>query len=166
MADYVVDTNVWAMVDKPIGEVSLTEVYCIACCKKWLMNFNSQSDDRLILDIGQEILKEYRRNAKEGGIARQLLNVLQAQPRNRLVELEIEFDDDGFAIVPAEISEFDRSDRKFVAVALAHNPHPPIVNATDTDWTKARDQIEAVGISVSECCADYVAERLKGKKQE
>lgn len=133
MGDFVIDTNVWVMADKPISEATLTELDCIACCKAWLSNFRNDRRSRLVLDHCYTILREYRRNMTEGGFARQILNELETQPRDRLIELEIELDDDGFALLPLELDGFDKDDRKFVAVAIAHNPLPPIVNASDTD---------------------------------
>lgn len=166
MADFVVDTNVWVMVDKPIGEISLKEVECMAACKKWLTDFANRHEDRLVLDNCYKILRKYRNNIREDGLARRLLNKLEEQPRDRLIELDIVFNDEGLAVVPSTLEDFDKDDRKFVAVALAHNPHPPIINATDTDWTKAQEQIKALGITVCECCPDYIAEKLKGKRKE
>lgn len=40
----------------------------------------------------------------------------------------LEFPDD------PELEMFDRSDRKFVAVAVASNSNPAIINASDSDW--------------------------------
>jgi hypothetical protein len=54
----------------------------------------------------------------------------------------------------------DRDDRKLVAVALAHNPTPPIVDATDSDWEKIRQLLLDVGLMVHELCPDYIAQKL------
>jgi hypothetical protein len=60
--------------------------------------------------------------------------------RCRLHDIEYEPAHDRAAIVPAAFAELDRSDRKFLAVALADiaaGHQNVIVNATDTqDWRK------------------------------
>ncbi|RMF80111.1 MAG: hypothetical protein D6737_09145 [Chloroflexi bacterium] len=52
-------------------------------------------------------------------------------------------------------------DRKFVAVALAHDSRPTLVNATDTDWHAVHEQLQQLKIAIIELCPDYLAERLK-----
>ncbi|MBN2209647.1 MAG: hypothetical protein JW759_10185 [Candidatus Coatesbacteria bacterium] len=50
--------------------------------------------------------------------------------------------------------KFDRSDRKFVAVARAHPERPPILNATDTDWCIFREALAACDIQVVFICPE------------
>jgi len=52
------------------------------------------------------------------------------------------------------LQNFDRSDRKFVAVALAHPETPPILNATDSDWWHYRIALEMHGIKLHFLCPD------------
>jgi hypothetical protein len=159
-SDFVVSANVWIEVDKPIASItSVTEIDCIQLCREWLRSF-IQSSDRLVVDITYKIILEYRNNISQQGSARQWLNQLETQPRNRLVELEIEWDNDQYAVVPESCAGVDASDRKFVAVALAHQPTPPIINAVDTDWDKSKAQLDTVGIIVREICSAYIQERL------
>ncbi len=160
--DFVIDTNVWVMVDKikDVGKLSLTEIDCIDACQKWLRHF-STSHARLVVDgyLTRKILTEYRRNIK-GRQAQDLLNQLERLPRERLVEIDIAFDADGFAILPFHTA--DPKDRKFIAVALAHAPMPPIVDATDTDWTKEKINLNAYGITIIELCPEYISAKLAG----
>lgn len=161
MTDIVVDTNVWAMVDKSIAEVTtVEELDCIEVCKDWLKSF-IESEDRLIVDLSYQILLEYRQNIKRGGLAEQRLNQLETQPRERLYEVEIEFDNNGKAILPEDIEFHDPSDRKFVAVAIQSDPYAPIYNATDTDWAKEKDKLIAQGFTIHELCDDYIQAKLK-----
>lgn len=51
---------------------------------------------------------------------------------------------------------FDKSDRKFVAVAYAHSEKPPILQATDSKWWGWKDALGEVGIIVHFLCAEYV----------
>jgi hypothetical protein len=163
VADYVIDTNVWVMVDEPIAEIDSTaKIDCIQACRGWLRDFMS-GQDHLVLDDLYLILGEYRRQIGQRRLAQAWLNQLQRAPRDRLVEVHIEVDDDGFAKVPPHLAISDEDDRTFVAVALAHTPTPPIVDATDTDWTKDKAMLEAGGIHVQELCPDYLRELLDNK---
>ena len=61
---------------------------------------------------------------------------------------------------------FDRSDRKFVAVANAHPDKPPILQATDSKWWGWRDALKDVGITVCFLCQGYAeAKCLKKMKK-
>ena len=163
MVDYVVDTNVWVEIDKSLADVdTLTELDCIKICRDWLGSFMA-GEDRLIIDLGYEILKEYRRYVKQSDqLAYEWLNALERAPRNKLVEVQIEFDENRDAIIPFDLA--DEADRKFVAVALAHEPTPPIVDATDTDWSNEQEKLDEVGIEILELCPDYIEEKLAGKQ--
>ncbi len=62
MTDYVIDTNVWLMVDKMIAGVkSKAELDCIRGCRSWLRTF-VESEEKLVVDVTYRILKEYREN--------------------------------------------------------------------------------------------------------
>ena len=47
---------------------------------------------------------------------------------------------------------FDRSDRKYVAVALASRKKPTILNAVDSDWSEHQDALSDNDIVVQELC--------------
>jgi len=161
VTDVVVDTNVWAMVDKTIADVdTIEELDCIEACQNWLKLF-IESSDRLIIDQKYKILLEYRHNIKKGGLAVQRLNQLETQPRERLVERPVEFDDNGHAKLPEHITFHDPSDRKFLAVSIQFDPYAPIYNATETDWAKEKESLIEQGFTIHELCADYIQEKLK-----
>ena len=61
-----------------------------------------------------------------------------------------EFPDD-----PA-LASFDRSDRKFVAVALASESAPEILNATDTDWWYDLEALQRHGVNVTFLCPELM----------
>ncbi len=54
----------------------------------------------------------------------------------------------GFEELPK--NTFDPSDRKFLAVAVVAKA--AVVNATDSDWGKARDLMGELGVEVEELC--------------
>lgn len=117
-------------------------------------------EDRLVVDLTYRIISEYRGQIPPAGQSARWLNQLETQPRDRLVEVIIQFDANGHAVLPPELEIHDNNDRRFVAVALAHDPTPPIVNATDTDWAQERERLAAGGITMQELCPDFIAERL------
>ena len=63
------------------------------------------------------------------------------------------------------LKNFDRSDRKFVAVANAHPEKPPILQATDSKWWGWKDTLAKVGITVHFLCPEYVKAKY-AKKME
>jgi len=54
------------------------------------------------------------------------------------------------------LDNFDKSDRKFVAVANIHPGKPPILQATDSKWWGWKDALAEVGIAVHLLCSVYV----------
>lgn len=54
------------------------------------------------------------------------------------------------------LNGFDRSDRKFIAVANAHLEHPQIVEGSDSLWWRFKDALEELGIHIYFLCEDYV----------
>jgi hypothetical protein len=162
IADYVVDTNVWALSSRPIADLSREEIPCYWAALQWLRTF-ATSTNRLRVDSHYLVLGEYRRNIREDSETQRILNDLERRPTSRLIGTDIQLTDDPdpVAIVPEVLHILDRSDRKFVAVALAVDPHPPIINATDTDWAKAKDYLTGVGLVVQELCPDYIQAHLR-----
>jgi hypothetical protein len=64
----------------------------------------------------------------------------------------------GFAEFPDDpaLAGFDRADRMFVATALASGEHPPILNATDTDWWDYREALNRQGVEVRFLCPELM----------
>jgi hypothetical protein len=57
------------------------------------------------------------------------------------------------------LRQFDRSDRKFVAVALTSAHRPEILNAVDSDWWHHRHALKACGIHIQFLCPKQFAEK-------
>ena len=163
MNDFVIDANVWAWVDYDLENLSATEVKCVIACRNWLKAFVENDDDKLVVDlVRQTIIREYRDVIKPNRLAARYLNDLERKPRDkRLIEIEIEYDANGDGVIPFYLD--DESDRKFAAVALAHKPTPPIIDASDTDWEKDKAAISAAGLIVIELCPDYIQQKLVEK---
>ncbi|MCY3914631.1 MAG: hypothetical protein OXG49_01330 [Chloroflexi bacterium] len=162
MSDIVIDTNVWVLADRITSisaEIPAIETDCIETCYQWIQQF-AASGDRLVVDRSYRIFHEYRNNIRQGGLAEQELNRLESNLLERLVFVDIAFDRDGHAIVPADVMIKDESDRKFIAVAIASEPYAPIYNATETDWTEEQERLSQFGLVVHELCPDYIEQRM------
>jgi hypothetical protein len=123
-----------------------------------------QGTSLLALDRGGRILREYlenrQGNPKGAGDAFIIWACrFQGDPtRCRLVDIEpdhdrvwIEFPDD------PDLTGFDLSDRKFVAVAIKLGSGPLIYNATDSVWHKFFTPL-ARYVNVIELCPDQLKE--------
>lgn len=167
MTEYVIDENVWVTADKPITELkTLVEVDCWECCLDWLKTF-VESSDRLVVDWNHVILTKYFEKA--GRLTEQWLRQLTRPPRERrLIELSIEWDEHHYAKVPDALAKTDPDDRKYMAVSLACEScdpkPPPIINATDTDWEKAKPQLAAAGLIIQELCPAYIKNKFAGRE--
>lgn len=162
MSDIVVDTNVWVMVDKDVSELEESEDRnCVRSCQVWLERFII-GEDRLVVDSFNTyaIISEYRRNVKRGGIPENLLNQLVTVLFDRLIQIDIRFDDDGFAELPEQLMSLHGKDRKFVAVAIECDPYAPILNATDTDWAQEKQLLADNEVTIIELCPEYIKAKL------
>ena len=159
----IVDTNV-AVVANGRGSSPQASSSCVLTCVGRLRDL--QLHHTLVLDDGWRILREYLRDLSptgQPGVGDAFLKWVltnQANPA-RCAQVHItprgspqpesefcEFPDD-----PA-LDGFDPSDRKFVAVALAHADHPPILNAVDTNWWPYREVLCGHGVRVDFLCPD------------
>ena len=121
-----------------------------------------RGERRLVIDDGWEILSEYMANLRSQGQPGPgdafLKWVLTNYPNSdRCIRVSICRDEQfGYAEFPTDpdLAGFDLSDRKFVAVAVAHPEHPPILNATDSDWWHYRDALGRHGIQIKFVCPD------------
>ena len=64
-------------------------------------------------------------------------------------------DERGFEELPE--NTFDRSDRKFLAVAVA--ARVVVLNAVDSDWGEHKALMDEMGVVVKELCPQHVVRR-------
>ncbi|MDH3890584.1 MAG: hypothetical protein OEV49_05835 [candidate division Zixibacteria bacterium] len=124
----------------------------------------------LVVDVGGEIFDEYRKGLSmrgqpgQGDVFMKWLH--DHQWMDTLVDrVDITPTGDSYVEFPdhAELSDFDISDRKFVAVAKAHRDAPPILQATDSKWWGFKDALHSVGVSVTFLCPEYVRAKYEQK---
>lgn len=120
----------------------------------------------LVLDDQWLILGEYMKNLRsqgQPGIGDAFLRWVLTNQMNpsRCEQVSISTGSGGFPVVPDSLLDFDPSDKKFVALSLAHPDQPAILNATDTDWWHFRDELAAAGVVVEFLCPALMSETRK-----
>ena len=113
--------------------------------------------DGLILDEYQKILN-FSGHPGAGDSFFKWLFFNQANPEHCRKVAITPHTDRGFEEFPDDpvLANFDRDDRKFVAVALAIKTTPPILNASDTDWWNHLNALKRHGIEVSFLCPELM----------
>ena len=159
--DVVVDTNVAVAANLQTRQTS--EV-CIESCIDALRD--ARGEACLLLDGDGLILSEYQKNLSLSGqpgvgdaFFKWLWDNQGSEAHCRKVPIT-PHDDRVFEEFPddPELAQFDRNDRKFVAVARASSNHPTVINATDTDWWIYRKALKRSGVMVSFLCPELMTE--------
>lgn len=163
----VVDTNVAVAADGRAG----TTPSCIRACAAAIHELTSRG--HLVLDDGWRIISEYRNNlavSGQPGPGRAFLKWVLTNYRNpqrctcvRITPRAADpFDFEEFPEHPV-LGAFDRSDRKFVAVAAAHPKRPPILQGTDSKWWGWKQALAECGVKVDFLCPEEVTEKYRQK---
>ena len=153
---YLIDTNV----PLTANNASSAGPACVLAAIRRLLQLRQH--EILVLDDAFQILNEYRRKLSPTGQPGPgdafLLWAYQnrSNPRHCHQVTLLTAADGSFAVFPTDpaLATFDPADRKFVAAALTHPAKPPIVNATDSDWHHAHDNLVRNGVSVEFICPD------------
>lgn len=156
----VIDTNVLVVAN---GRHAPAQERCVGACIDALQRAQRTP---VVIDDGQRILDEYRRHCSfsgQPGLGDAFFKWLwsrQADPRHcRRVQITPHAKR-GFMEFPADkrLKSFDRDDRKFVAVALAAGDAPCVLNASDTDWWQAKEELSEHGVTISFLCPELMAD--------
>lgn len=128
------------------------------CCRLAAIDFLEETlrTRRVLLDLAGEIQAEYRRylnpRGQPGVGDRFYLEILRSAYR-RVERVDLPRDPSGaYRDFPSDfaLDSFDRSDRKFVA--LARRERAPVANAIDSDWLHHREALQAHGVNVTFVC--------------
>jgi hypothetical protein len=154
----VVDTNVAVVAN---GHPQQASLECKRICVKRLESIE-QGKEKLVLDSKWQIVKEYTRNLSLKGQSRPgdvFLKWAMDNIKNKefceLVNITpLDSDPTNFKEFPqvSELSGFDPSDRKFIAVSMAHSDRPSILQAVDSLWWEFKDALERNGVNVEFIC--------------
>ena len=161
MKAVVVDTNIGIVANKQSSHASLS---CVQHCIDRLRQV--KEEEMVVLDDGFAILREYLSRLMPVGQPREgsaFLNWIfddkKNQERCEFVSITAKpGPEDDFAEFPDDPSlvGFDRSDRKFVAVALASKRTPTVLNAVDTDWRDYETSLSRFGVRIEFLCPDMM----------
>lgn len=163
----VVDTNVPVVAN---GD-SHASLACQRNCVRKLEEIMRKG--RLVIDDRWLIIHEYKDNLRsqgQPGVGDAFLRwVLTNRCNPNVCEMTpitpgscvdssfIEFPDDPL------LKKFDVDDRKFVAVAVAHKEHPPILQAADSKWWGWKDALKRNHIEVLFLCEDELKSTYRKK---
>ncbi len=163
-AKYVVDTNVPKIANSAtnIAELPDNMVDCaLSCAEKIKKILNEEL--KLVVDAGGEIFDEYRKQLSmsgQPGLGDAFMKWVHDNQWHFPLEdrVTITQTDDNYAEFPncAELNGFDKSDKKFVAVANTHPMKPPIAAASDHHWWKFKEVLKKKGISVELLCPEHI----------
>jgi hypothetical protein len=151
----IIDTNVILVAN---GQHSDVGPDCVAACAVRLQSI--MSGQRIALDDAFEILQEYQHKTSpktsnrpgDAFVKWALQN--RANPKRCDLVVITPNDDRGYDSFPedARLDNFDPPDRKFVAVAAAHEEHPTILQAADSKWIDWEPALKDHDISVEFLC--------------
>ena len=159
----IIDTNVLVAANGRNCLQATSE--CQSNSRRYLHNFQKQGI--IVIDNRWLILNEYTNNVNEKGQPgigdKFLLWILRNQANIKHCEQVTihsipSHDKNEFEEFPSDpdLEKFDRSDRKFVAVALASINRPPIIVAVDRGWNRCHEPLVKNGIKVQFLCPDVV----------
>lgn len=170
MKSVVIETNVIAVANEMANQADSD---CIAACIDAL--HTAQKKRKVVIDSSQLLFQEYFKYANRSGQPRtgdafiKWLSDNQANTK-RVESVSItphSNDPDNFNEFPSDpsLSAFDRSDRKFVAVALSSKRNPIILNAVDSDWWNFSNQLKNAGVSVRFLCPQMMKAKKTRKRK-
>ena len=169
---YVVDTNVPVVANLATSHDKNDNIPldCINACVEAIEHIVKKGG--LVIDNKYEIYGEYRNYLAlrgEPGVGDGFMKWVhdnQCQPE-KVEQISITKSDNSYKEFPEHdgLSDFDKDDQKFVAVANAHSvtDKPHIMQAVDSKWWGWKDALNQVGINVRFLCPDYVKEKYKNK---
>ena len=160
MSAVVVDTNVPKTTN---GEALQAGPSCVLACVDALTDVREKYI--VLLDDQQHILGEYMASgpsfAGRPGVGNAFFKWVFDNQANdahceKVAITPTRDNGESFAEFPndSDLVGFDRDDRKFVAVALASQRDPPVLNATDTDWWDYRQALERNGVRIRFLCPE------------
>lgn len=152
----VIDTNVLLVANGQHADISPA---CVVECVKRLQTM--QHKGITVIDDGHRILREYQNKTSlhpPKGVGDVFLKWLLRQTGSARVEQVVlnEIAQNCFAEFPDSALEpmFDAPDRKFAAVAHAHQEKPTIWQAADCKWLDWWPALRAKGVEVDFLCPD------------
>lgn len=169
----IVDTNVPVTANKANDPAKIDDdlVACVENCVGAIDHVIKKG--KLVIDSGDEIYDEYRKNlclSGQKGIGNAFMKWVHDHCWNPSYADRVAITKNGETYdefpIHSELENFDKSDRKFIAVANAHPAKPPILQATDSKWLGWSDALVEVGITVQFICPAYVRSKYAKKMKK
>ena len=161
MKGFVVDVNVAIVAN---GKSPQADLDCMASCVDALEDISKNG--LIVLDDGMRILSEYLRHLSpkgEPGLGDAFMrwvweNQAVVERCERVILTPSGPGEADFAEFPADpaLATFDPNDRKYVAVALASERNPNILNAVDPDWWQYKDVLARNGVRLQFLCPQHM----------
>lgn len=165
---YLVDTNVPVTANLALNDFPADLADCVPACVEAVEHIVKNGG--LVVDCGDEIFTEYLNNLSmkgQPGVGDRFMKWVHDNRWNFPESDRVTITNNGVSYdeFPDHdgLTNFDNSDRKFVAVANAHPDKPPILQATDSKWWGWKDALAEVGIDVCFLCAPYTETKYKEK---
>ena len=156
MTTFVVDTNVPIVAN---GCAPQADDQCRSTCVGKLGYLMEQG--MVAIDDKDAILKEYiSKFSRSGGRSvgdQFFIHVIN----NQYVETRVQraavapIDDERRSFEELPENTFDRSDRKFLAVAVSADA--VVLNATDSDWGEQKELMDTLGVEVEQLCPQHAS---------
>lgn len=166
----LVDTNVAKTANLATQPDAASDVpdECVLACIEAMEHVKNKNG--LVIDAGDEIYDEYHRQLSMSGQPGMGDRFMKWVHDNRFKlpdsqRVEITKKDESYNEFPTHdgLTNFDNSDRKFVAVSNAHPDKPTILQATDSKWWGWKDALGQCGITIQFMCADYIQTKYQEK---
>lgn len=107
---------------------------------------------RITLDDANEMLSEYQENCVVSQFGVKFVKWLWQNAWNaeHVSRVDVPIKNGNYVHFPSDerLNEFDRADRKFVAVSVADPEHPVVLEATDGKWLKWSKALSDHGVQV------------------
>jgi hypothetical protein len=142
---------------------------CTEACAKKLKEIVDHG--HVVIDDSSLLLREYRANlhsSGQPGVGDHFYRWLPINLGNptRCTQVRITPMPEGsYAEFPQhhDLTGFDPSDHKFIAVAAAHPERPCVLQAFDTKWWPVRHAFKACGINIAFLCPDEIKAKYEEK---
>ena len=153
----IIDTNVLIVANQESEQASKQ---CVINCINVLEQVR---EEKISMDSKYLIYQEYKRYCNHSGqpnVGDAFFKWLHDNQANEEICEVVTITDSGneqiiFNEIPFndDLIGFDKSDQKFLAVALASKFDAFIHNATDSDWEQFKNPIKDLGVNVNEICS-------------
>ena len=167
----VVDTNVATTAN---GANAGAPITCVAASAKALQLV--MKSGHVFVDTSGLIVSEYRTNLSAKGqpgpgdafLKWILTHEWGGVQVTRVPITAKPHDDEDFKelTAPPQGVVYDRSDKKFLAVAAAHSEKPPILQSFDSKWWGWQEALNQDGVSIYFVCADAIAAKYAEKMSQ